>query len=532
MLGHLRVSNLGVLEDVTIEPATGLTVITGETGAGKTLLLGGLRLLLGEKADSAAVGPFSEAGQADGLFDTGDDEMGVTRIVPIDGRSRAYIDGSIVSADALARKVGSLVEIVGQHDQMSLMKGSRVLSMIDGALDSEGVEHLDLYRTTWRELQDLRNRQAELGGNEMALRQELDLVRFQATEIEAASLSSGEDDALEAEATRHENISEITELLSESMGIGERLSDLSGELVARLRRLRALDSGQEDLAEDGDALAVDLAELLTELRRSAESVEVDPERADEVKARLTLIGDLKRKYGRTLDDVIDFGVSARARQTELAELLDAAGRIESDIAEARAALDKAGRRLTESRTRTAEEIARVTEEHLADLGLKRARLLVNVTPLKAPGAHGVDQVEILFSSDEHLEPGPIASVASGGELSRLVLAFRLATRASGTQTLVFDEVDSGVGGATALALGRKIAILAEDTQVLCVTHLPQIAAFADAHHVVGRDGTRATLRRVSGEERLEEISRMLAGLPDSQAGQDAAAELLATATVK
>ena len=529
MLGHLRVSNLGVLEEVAIEPAPGLTVITGETGAGKTLLLGGLRLLLGEKADSSAVGPFSDAGQADGLFETGDGEVGITRIVPADGRSRAYIDGSIVSADALSAKVGAFVEIVGQHDQLSLKQSSRVLALIDGALDQQGAGHLADYRAAWEALQEVRHRQTELGGNEMALRQELDLVRFQATEIEAASVQPGEDESLETEASRHENIFEIRELLSESMDIGDDLSDRSGELVSRLRRLRSIDSSQGHLIDQAESMAANLSELLTDVRRSAESIEVDPERAEEVEQRLTLLGDLKRKYGATLDDVIEFGEAARSRQVELEDLLEAAGRIEGDLAKTMAAVEDSGQRLTRSREEAAQRIAEESERHLADLGLERARLIVDITPLSEAGPRGIDQVAILFSSDDHLTPGPMSSVASGGELSRLVLAFRLATRAPGTQTLVFDEVDAGVGGATALSLGRKLAVLAESTQVLCVTHLPQIAAFADTHYVVSREGKAASLRLVTGEERLQEISRMLAGLPESQAGQDAAAELLATA---
>ena len=529
MLGHLRVANLGVLEEVAIEPAAGLTVITGETGAGKTLLLGGLRLLLGEKADSAAVGPFAEAGQADGLFETGEEEVGVTRIVPADGRSRAYIDGSIVSADALSSRVGALVEIVAQHDQLSLKQNSRVLAMIDGALDQKGAGHLADYRAAWEHLQEVLRRQSDLGGNEMALRQELDLVRFQATEIEAASLEPGEDHALEAEASRLENIFEIRELLAESLDIGEEMSERAGELVARLRKLRTIDPSQSQLVEQAEEVAATTSELLSDVRRTGEGVDVDPERAEEVDRRLTLIGDLKRKYGARLEDVIEFGEQARARQVELEQLLKAAGRIESDLADARARVEETGEQLTLSRRKAAGRIAEESGRHLADLGLERARLDVNVAQLSEPGPRGVDKVEILFSSDDHLEPGPISSVASGGELSRLVLAFRLATKAPGTETLVFDEVDAGVGGATALALGRKLAALAEGTQVLCVTHLPQIAAFADTHYVVAREGRTASLRHVTGEERLQEISRMLAGLPESQAGQDAAAELLATA---
>ena len=221
MLVHLRVANLGVLAEAGIEPGNGLTVITGETGAGKTLLLGGLRLLIGEKSDPSAVGPKADSGQADGLFLVDGTELGVTRVVPAVGRSRAHIDGSIVSAEALAEKVGSLVEIVGQHDQMSLKQPSKVLALIDSSLDESGRTHLAEYREAWSQLQVLRSRQAELGGSEMALRQELDLVRFQATEIDAASLEAGEDTDLENEASRHENLAEIREIMAEATRLGD-----------------------------------------------------------------------------------------------------------------------------------------------------------------------------------------------------------------------------------------------------------------------------------------------------------------------
>lgn len=529
MLGHLRVSNLGVLAEAAIEPSPGLTVITGETGAGKTLLLGGLRLLLGGKPDPSAVGPFGDAAQADGLFVTGDEELGITRVVPAEGRSRAHVDGSIVSAGSLEETAGSLVEIVGQHDQVSLRQTSRVLTIIDSSLDEDGRRTLSRYQTLWAHLQQLRKREAELGGNEMVLRQELDLVRFQATEIDAASLEEGEDQALENEASKHRNVSEIIELLTEAANLGEKMLEDGGELVSALRRLAKLDPELRHLADQSEGVAANMTDLATELRRAGEQVEVDPERASLVEQRLNLIGDLKRKYGPSLQDVITFGENARQRLGELEMLLEAAGHMESDLRQAREEVTAAGSELTTARRETASRIAAEAESHLADLGLGSASLIVDVVPLSEPGARGADQVQILFSSDEHLEPAPISTVASGGELSRLVLAIRLATRSPETETLVFDEVDSGVGGATALAMGRKLSVLAETSQVLCVTHLPQVAAFADVHYVVTRTGKDASVRRVSEEERLQEISRMLAGLPESQAGQDAAAELLAAA---
>ena len=334
---------------------------------------------------------------------------------------------------------------------------------------------------------------------------------------------------MENESSRHRNVSEIIELLTGAANLGENMLEDGGELVSTLRRLAKLDPDLGRLADQSESVAANMADLASELRRVGEGVEVDLERASLVEQRLNLIGALKRKYGPSMKDVISFGENARQRLDELETLLEAAGHIESDLRRAREEVAEVGSKLTAARRDTASRIAAEAESHLADLGLENARLIVEVVPLSDFGARGADQVQILFSSDDHLEPAPISNVASGGELSRLVLAIRLATSSPETETLVFDEVDSGVGGATALAMGRKLSVLAETSQVLCVTHLPQVAAFADVHYVVTRTGKDASVQLVSGQERLREISRMLAGLPESEAGKDAAAELLAAA---
>ncbi|MCH7900797.1 MAG: AAA family ATPase [Acidobacteria bacterium] len=526
MLEHLRVRNLGVLEEATIEPSTRLTVITGETGAGKTLLLGGLRLILGEKPDPGAVGPMGDRAQADGLFRSGDEELGVTRVVPRQGNSRAHLEGSVVSARTLSNRVGALVEIVGQHDRLSLKRPSHVLSLVDSALDEAGRLTSEAYRSAWDDLKDAEDRLEMLGGDEMALRRELDLVRFQASEIEGAGLEPDEDEHMEAKALRLRNVEEIREHLAETLRAIDRMTEDGGEAVSRIRKVSTLDPGLASLTEDVDAAAADIAELGREVRRAADDLDSDPSLLNRVEDRLTAIGDLKRKYGRTLGDVIDFGEQARERAGQLDSLLSTAGELEAVLSRARGALASAGSNLTEARLDAASGLAKEAASHLGDMGLGEASLELRIESVE-PGPNGADRIELWFSSDERLEPGPVNSVASGGELSRLVLAVRLATQRPDTATLVFDEVDAGVGGATALALGRKLADLAEDSQILCVTHLPQVAAYADIHYVVERQGGSARVYTVDGDARLREISRMLAGLPESTAGHQAAAELLA-----
>jgi len=514
MLQHLRVRNLGVLEEATI----------GETGAGKTLLLGGLRLILGEKPDPAAVGPIDDKAQADGLFRDSDEELGVTRVVPREGNSRAHLEGLTVSADTLADRVGALVEIVGQHDQLSLRRPSHVLFLVDSALDAAGQKISEAYATAWDDLKTAEDRLELLGGDEMALRRELDLVRFQTSEIEKADLEPDEDEQLEAKALRLRNVEEIGEHLAETLRAIDRMSEDGGEAVSRIRKVRDLDPSLASLTEEVDAAAADIAELGRAVRRAADDLDSDPSLLVHVEERLTAIGELKRKYGRTLGEVIDFGTQAKERADQLHTLLSTAGEVEEALSRARGVLIAASAHLTDARLDTTSKLAREALSHLGDMGLGEARIEFRIESGE-PGPHGSDRIELW---DARMEPGPVHKVASGGELSRLVLAVRLATQRSGTTTLVFDEVDAGVGGATALALGQKLADLARESQVLCVTHLPQIAAYADVHYVVEREQGTARVRTVAGDARLREISRMLAGLPESAAGHQAAAELLDT----
>ena len=525
MLHHLRVQNLALLKEASIDPAATFTVITGETGTGKTLLVGGLRLVLGGRADPGAVGPWGDEARVEGLFETDGTEHAVTRVIPKEGRSRARLDGELMTAGALADRIGGLVEIVGQHSHLMLRSRSQLLDLVDGALDETGSSALKRYNAAWRELKDLLARREALGGDEAGLHRELDLLRYQVGEISAAHLQPGEDEALEAEALRLRNVEAIAELISDSFHITERLTEDSGELVARLRKVADLDPTAKELPGHAEELAVLLSELTTRLRDSAENLEVDPVRAEEVEARLNLIGDLKRKYGRTIADVLAFASEARQRLEELEKLLSEASGIETAVSRARSQVEEAGAALTEARRRAAERIVEEARSHFEDLAMAEATISFEFSSGE-PGPRGFDQIQLLFSSDPRLAPGPVARVASGGELSRLTLALSLPTRSTAAPTMVFDEVDAGIGGATALEMGRKLASLAEEVQVMCVTHLPQIAACAERHYVVRRADGVATVERLEGKDRVAEIARMQAGLPDRPAGLEAAAELL------
>jgi DNA repair protein RecN (Recombination protein N) len=529
MLGHLRVANLGVLEDAAIDPSPGFTVITGETGAGKTLLLGGLRLILGGKPDSGAVGPAGEQAQVDGLFLLEEEELGASRVVPRSGRSRAHIEGNLVSAATLGERFGSFVEIVGQHDQLRITRPSHLLEMLDGVLEGVGAEALDGYQGAWTSLQEALRRRSQLGGDQIALARELDLARYQATEIAAASLEPGLDERLEADVSRLRNAEEIREHLAETVRLTETMADTVGELVSRLRKAAGLDPSLGGLATSGDGLAEVVSDLGRESRRAGEELGPDPGKLEELEDTLTAIGDLKRKYGRTLEEVMTFGEEAARRADELEQLVADADRIDDLVDSARAGVRERAADLSKARAAASAGVVARMLGQLTDLGLGSARVEIELEEVE-PGPSGADRVTMRFASDSRLDMADVATGASGGELSRLVLALRLATRARETTTLVFDEVDTGIGGKTALAMGSKLAELATTSQVLCVTHLPQVAAHADTHYVVERGPSGvANVRLVDGDERVEEITRMLAGLPDSEAGRTAAAELLAGA---
>jgi DNA repair protein RecN (Recombination protein N) len=525
MLTHLRVRNLGVLEDASIAPGAGFTVITGETGAGKTLLLGALRLLVGERAKQTTVGPFADEAMSEGLFEEGSGEFGVTRVVPRDGKSRAYLDGNLVAAGILAERLGSVVEIVGQHDQMLLRRSQSVLGLVDGVLDEPGAQARARYDTTWSLYRSALDDQRRLGGDRMALERELDLVRYQANEISSAGLEPGDDQRLESMVARLKNTELMRDNLAAATDELDSAAESTGIVVSRLRKLAAVDSGLEELLTAAELLGDLTHDLLSGVRDQAESANDDPRQLEQLEEQLTSLGQLKRKYGKTLEEVLEFGIDAGRRAGELETLLEKASGIEDLVSQLESEVAEAGIHLRSARRAAVQGIENEARAHLAALGLPSASLSFSIEEVE-PGPSGADRVELMFASDDRLAAGTVHDVASGGELSRLVLALRLATRSKDVDSLVFDEIDAGVGGVTALEVGRKLADLARTCQVLCVTHLPQVAAHADTHYVIERTGATASVRRIEGEDRLTELSRMLAGLPESERGREAAAELL------
>ncbi len=532
MLDELAVNNLGLIEQARICPGRGLVVVSGETGTGKTLLLGALRLLLGADARSELVGPFGDETVVEGRFLVDGEEVVAGRRLPREGRSRAYLDGSIASGKILSDRLGNLVEIIGQHDQLFLTRQAEVRSMLDGLLDGPGLAARDGYRIAFERLGELSAARTALGGDNRALARELDLTRFQAEEIARAGFGTGEDENLERRAARLRHAETLIVHLGAATALAESGSEAVGGMVDELRRAARLDTGLDEYAAAAAGAAESLMELGRAIRLTSEAMVADPGELAEVEQRLTLLGELRRKYGPSLDDVLLFGKEASRRSDELIGLLSRADGIDAEYSAAEEEVSALGAKLSAARSRAGLILAEAAMGHLRELGMDDPVVEVVVVD-DHPTASGADRVRLLFASDRRLQVGEVSKVASGGELSRLILSLRLAARTGSGQgdaaVLVFDEIDSGVGGATALAMGRKLGALAADCQVLCVTHLPQVAAFADTHFVVERNENRATVREIDGDQRISELSRMLAGLPESSRGREAAAELVAIA---
>lgn len=521
MLDELSVSNLGIIETARVEFTPGMVVVTGETGAGKTLLLGALRMLTGSPARSGLIGPHGDQARVEGRFFLDGEEVVLARSINRHG-SRAYLDGRMVPARALAERLEGMVEIVGQHDPISLTRPQAVRELVDLRLESR--DTLTGYREAWRTLQEMEAVRTELGGDPRALEREIDLLGYQIREIDQAGFRVGEDAELETEAKRLGNAQEVAGLLSEAHRELGSARDRIGPAVDAARRARDLDPSLGGLAELVEGLEATLTETLSAAREAGEETELDPEALALVNERLDLLGDLRRKYGSGIEEILAFRRQARARLAEVEGLVERSARLETEHAAAIQHLADSGRELRHARREASTRIVQSATGHLRELGFGDPVVRIEIGEAE-PRAGGADTVKLLFASDSRLPAGPVGKVASGGELSRLVLSLRLGSGIGAARIVAFDEIDAGVGGTTALAMGSKLARLAGDRQALCISHLPQVAAFADTHVVVERDGPRAAARLLDENGRLRELARMLSGLADSERGHHHAREL-------
>ncbi|MFA5882306.1 MAG: DNA repair protein RecN [Acidimicrobiia bacterium] len=530
MLDELRVTNLGIVEEVTVAFGPGLTAITGETGAGKTLLVEALELLLGSRADPGLVRDGADEARVEGRFVGPDGEEHVlARVLPADGRSRAYVDGRLATATELAEIGATLVDLHGQHAHQRLLAAAVQRATLDEFAGAAAGEPLAELRAARAELRALRAELDALGGDDRARAREADLLRFQITEIDDAGITDpGEDDALRTEEALLADAVAIREALDGAYHAVEHGGlDALGTAVAALADRSPL----AELHDRTKAMQAELAELGHDLRAAADGVSEDPGRLEALRARRHLLRQLRRKYGESLADVLAYSAEVHARLEQLEHHDEHAAQLQARAGEAGGRADAAALRLREARRAAAGPLAAAVTEHLRELAMPRAEVEVAVEPGE-PTDDGADVVTFLLAANPGESARPLAKAASGGELARTMLALRLVS-VDAPATLVFDEVDAGIGGEAGTAVGRLLGVLGAQHQVLCVTHLAQVGAFADRQVVVekvehdGRTVASATL--VDGDARVRELSRMLAGVGESDHARRHAAELLAAA---
>ena len=527
MLDEIHARNIGLIADAALTPGVGLTVITGETGTGKTLILGALRLVSGGAASKSTIGPHGATAEASARFlDDQGSELVVRRVVT-DGRSRAYLNGAPVTASEIRETIGPLVSIVGQHDQHTLSTSDGVRRLIDGMFSPEQVHTMTAYESAYGALGSIELEMKAIGGDRRGLERELEMTHFQISEIASAAFSVGEEQELRQRLERLRHAEEIaTEISVASEAIGETgMEQAIGDALGALERISRLDTDAGELRDRLIDAATDVSEIAADITRYAGDIEANPQSLASDEQRLADLGALKRKYGATIPDIDAFANTAHQRAETIEDMLVASDTLGERHRAARSALDAAAGELTLVRTHHAAQASVDAITHLTDLGFGDPEVKV-VIESKEPGATGADRFSVLFASDATLAVAPIGAIASGGELSRLVLALTLACGVADADVVAFDEIDAGVGGTTALAMGEKLASLAEHRQVICVTHLPQVAAHGDHHFTVARTGTTATITQLTGTARTVEVSRMLAGLQDSDSAKGHAEELL------
>lgn len=520
MLAELHIEDLGVVERLDLVLHDGLTVFTGETGAGKTMLVEAVQLLLGGRADPTRVRSGATEARVEGRFEHDGEELVLSRVVPIEGRSRSYVNGRLVTVAGLAEIGAGLVELHGQHEHQRLLSAAVQRRSLDAAA---GVE-LDPLRAARGRLTEIDAALASLGGDERARAREIDLLRFQVAELDAAAIvDADEDHRLEqaedllADAAAHRGAAQAAAmLLAEDDGAGDRL----GQALTQLSGRGALSGAAERL----HALAAELHDAASELRAAAEAIEEDPVRLESVRQRRQLLRDLCRKYGEGLDEVLAFHADSRRRLAELESYEERARALEGERAEAAAGERREARIVAEARRRGAPALAAAIEAHLQELAMPHARVEVAVG-----GDDPADEVSFRLAANPGSPMLALARAASGGELARAMLALRLVLTEA-PHTLVFDEVDAGIGGAAALAVGRSLTRLGSRHQVLVVTHLAQVAAGADHQVVVTKheseDSTTSTAAAVDGPARLGELARMLSGHGESETARRHAEELV------
>jgi DNA repair protein RecN (Recombination protein N) len=548
MLTDLTIRNIAIIDSLQISFRSGLTVLTGETGAGKSIIIDAVGLIMGGRASNDLIRSGEEEATVEAVFDISalpqvrgqladagfdcDGELLVKRSISRSGKNRIHINGSMGTLNLLGDITRSLINIYGQHESQTLLRPDNQLALLDAFSGSTGSR--DFFAETFRQLQSVRERLEQLDERERESARRIDLLSFQSGEIAEAGLSNGEESTLEEQRQVLASAGKLGSVSSEAF---ELLYGGDGAILGQLRRIStsvkeiaAIDHGLAELATTLESSYLQLEDAAIELRDYSSRIEADPATLQQVEDRLDQIGRLKRKYGATVDDVLAFKEQVDGELAGLLGLEHDRRMLETERERLTAEMTSRGAELTSQRIGGAAKLKRALEAEAHQLAMKGAIIEARLEPLAEARTGGCERVELLFSPNPGEPPRPLARIASGGELSRLMLAFKQVLPEGDVPTLVFDEVDTGISGATSELVGRKLKNVALRQQVLCITHLPQVASCAH-HHLriekLVRDGRTATsVTELDQEGRTNEIARLLAGEKITESALAHAAEML------
>ncbi len=540
MLSFIKIRHLALVEDVTWDLRAGLIGVTGETGAGKSIIVGALKLILGERADRSLIRNGQdtctvEAGfhlantravdavlEEAGMDPCQDGELLIKRSISTSGANKQFVNCSPVTIHVLKALGEHLVDLHGPHDHQSLNSQERQLEMLEKYAGSE--ETLSKYQTAWQQWRAALTELDDLENSERSSSQQVDMLRFQAQEIATAHLKPGEEEEIEA---RHRIAANGARLGEVCAAITTRLSDGEGSILDALREigkhiheLEKIDPGTAAMFEGFKSAQIELTELESSVQEYADDLETDPAELAQLDQRIHTIQTLKRKYGATVAAILDFQKDAEQKLAKIENRGEELERLQALVKDRRTDVEKLGKNLSKKRSEAAPKLAKEVAAHLTDLGFKRSVFEARLSSLPEPGRHGLEELDFQFAPNPGEPLKPLRLTASSGEMSRVLLAVKSAlAKQDAVPLLVFDEIDANVGGNIAEAVGHKMASLGSTHQVIAITHFPQVASLAASHFVVTKeiegDRTKSHIREVADEERIEELARMLGGKLES-----------------
>ena len=537
MLKRLSIKNVALIERLDMDFDNGLNVLTGETGAGKSIIIDAVNLALGERASRELITTGAEKASVEAEFDIEgeeavksmlrqneleDDGLIISRELSASGKNVCRINGTLVNLATLKQITDLLVDIHGQHEHQSLLMQSR------------HIRFLDSFAGLYSECKAIRSELLGGFGSEDERAREADILRYQINEIENARLTADEEQKLTEERAVLINAERIMTSLqksSEAVSGDEGAVGLLSQAVSAMKDISGISTEYGELSRRLNEAYYTIEDIGYALRDMRDSFDFEPGRIDQIEQRLEIYSNLKKKYGPEVEDVIAFGERASERLGQLEGAQEKREKLQKQLADKEKLYRAEAAALTAIRRTEAEKLQGELLSHLKDLGMEKARFEVRIDPLTEPGQNGMDRVEFMLSANPGESLKPLEKVASGGEMSRIMLAFKaIAANADSIPTLIFDEIDTGISGHIAAVVGEKMVSIADNHQVLCVTHLPQIAALADVHFMVQKqdDGqtTRTSLKRLEMEERYEYIARMMSGMEDSKLAYEHARELI------